>query len=147
MFVGANAGGAWPTLDDAHRQVSIDVSSESWLTALLPLHTYGSFSWDGLTVEGVGSTLEGVGRAAFFQNNLHSQINRMVQNSFGADNQLPIPLLARFNASKPLPAGNAGGLVKPFAERKDVWALANSDEVKAAQLTSWFQYYELRGLQ
>lgn len=71
----------------------------------------------------------------------------LIRTVFEAKSQDPIPLLARFGASKPKPSGDAGALVKPFVERKDVWVLANSDEVQAAQLTSWFQYYELRGLQ
>ena len=146
MFQSANVNAVWLTLNDVHRQTSIDVSSESWLTAPLPVHTYGSFSWDELTVNEVGISIKEAGQQVFNFNS-QNQIGAKVQKAFGADNQSPIPLLARFSASKPQPAGETGGLVKPFAERKDVWALAISDEVKAAQMTSWFQYYELRGLQ
>lgn len=146
MIFSANAGGSYPTLNEVHREASIDVSSESWLTALFPLQATGDFLWNGDTVGGVGVTLlNGASGSEFFSFQAKYQIEPMVRMAFHANT--PIPLLARFGAAKPQPAGEAGGLKKPFAERKDVWALAQSDEVQSAQLTSWFQYYELRGLQ
>ena len=149
MISSANAGGSMPTLNEVHRQASVDVSSESWLTALFPLRAVGDFQWDGFTYENTGvalpSSTKKIEKRA--RNGLPSQMDVMVIAAFQANTTAPIPLLARFGATKPQPAGEAGGLKKPFAERKDVWALAESDEVQSAQLTSWFQYYELRGLQ
>ena len=148
MISSANAGGSYPTLNEVHREASIDVSSESWLTTLFPLHAAGDFCWNGVTVGGVGvMLLNGTSGSEFFSFQAKYQIEPMVRMAFHANTPVPIPLLARFGAAKPQPAGEAGGLKKPFSERKDVWALAQSDEVQSAQLTSWFQYYELRGLQ
>lgn len=148
IILSANAGGSFPTLNEAHRQASVDVSSESWLTARFPLHAAGDFSWDGVPVGGVGVTLlGGTSNGEFFNSQAFQQMHQMVESAFQADTPTPIPLLARFGAAKPQPAGETGGLKKPFAERKDVWELAESDEVQSAQLTSWFMYYELRGLQ
>jgi len=148
MIFGADAGGSYPSNNEVHRQASIDVSSESWLTALFPLQATGDFSWNGDTAVGVGvKLLGGTSSGNFFNHQSFQQMHRMVKTAFQADTPTPIPLLARFGAAKPQPAGEAGGLKKPFSERKDVWALAQSDEVQSAQLTSWFQYYELRGLQ
>lgn len=142
MIMSANAGGSYPTLNEVHREASIDVSSESWLTTLFPLQAFGDFCWNDGVADSVGVTL-------FGSTGVHPQnpMQWRVQSAFQADTLTPIPLLARFGAAKPQPAGETGGLKKPFAERKDVWALAESDEVQSAQLTSWFQYYELRGLQ
>lgn len=147
IIYGANAGISFPTLNEVHRQVSVDVSSESWLTALFPLHAAGDFCWSGVTVGGVGVTRDGAGVIGYLGDQSRHKITTMVKAAFQADTSTPIPLLARFGAAKPQPAGEAGGLKKPFAERKDVWELAQSDEVQSAQLTSWFMYYELRGLQ
>lgn len=143
----ANAGFSFPTINEVHRQASIDVSSESWLTSLFPMHAAGDFCWNGVTVGGVGVTFESTDGGSFFNHQSRLQMEKMVKTAFQADALAPIPLLARFGASKPQPAGEAGGLKKPFAERKDVWALAQSDEVQSTNLTSWFQYYELRSLQ
>ena len=147
MIYGAHAGGSAPTLNEVHRQASIDVSSESWLTALFPLHAAGDFCWQEVMVSRAGMKLDGSDEGEFLDDaSMHTMV-LMVQSAFQANTPTPIPLLARFGAAKPQPAGEAGGLKKPFAERKDVWALAQSDEVQSAQLTSWFMYYELRGLQ
>lgn len=144
----SNIRGSLPTVNEAHRQASIDVSSESWLTTELPLQVTGDFFWNEATSGGVGVYVESTnGLPMALNHQSWSQMSAMVKPILKADTQAPIPLLARFGASKPQPAGETGGLKKPFAERKDVWALAQSDEVHAAQLTSWFQYYELRGLQ
>lgn len=132
---------------EAHRKVSIDVASESWLMACFPVQAGGDFSWDEVHLSGLGLTLNSVGSMEFMGGHFFNVIGASIKTAFEAKSQAPIPLLARFGASKPRPAGQAGALVKPFVERKDVWVLANSDEVQAAQLTSWFQYYELRGLQ
>lgn len=160
MIYGANAGYSYPTVNEVHRQASVDVSSESWLTTLFPLQTAGNFSWDEVLLPGIGTALDGTGGARFLGNEWVGVLARMIKATFQTeapttitlfdvpvDRPAPIPLLARFGAAKPQPAGEAGGLKKPFSERKDVWALAQSDEVQSAQLTSWFQYYELRGLQ
>jgi len=148
MISSANAGGSMPTLREVHQQVSIDVSSESWLTTLFPLRAVGDFFWNGFTLEKCGVVLSDSSNSGVSLNRLPwRELTTMVKAAFQADTSTPIPLLARFGAVKPQPAGEAGGLKKPFAERKDVWALAESDEVQSAQLTSWFQYYELRGLQ
>jgi hypothetical protein len=148
MTAYARAGGSFPAINEVHRQASVDVSSESWLTSLFPLHAVGTFSWNGVTMSGVGVTLQGgASSGKFFSDQVLHEINQLVQSAFQANTPTPIPLLARFGAAKPRPAGAAGGLKKPFAERKDVWELAESDEVQSAQLTSWFMYYELRGLQ
>jgi len=142
MIMEINAGNSYPTLNEVHRQASIDVSSETWLTPLFPLQAFGDFCWNDGAADSVGVTIFGSPR-------VHSQnpMQWRVKSAFKADTPTPIPLLARFGATKPQPAGETGGLKKPFSERKDVWALAESDEVQSAQLTSWFQYYELRGLQ
>jgi predicted ATP-binding protein involved in virulence len=146
MIASANAGGSMPTLNEVHQQASIDVSSESWLTSQFPLRTIGDFIWDGFTLEGVGVALsDSTNSGTSLRLSSGSQLAIAVKMAFRANT--PIPLLARFGATKPQPAGETGGLKKPFSERKDVWALAQSDEVQSAQLTSWFQYYELRGLQ
>ena len=147
MVFSAYAGGSMPILNEVHRQSSIDVSSESWLTTLFPLHAYGDFCWNEASVSGVGVMLGSTGGGDFIDHQSVGKMTTMVKAAFQADTSTPIPLLARFGAAKPQPAGEAGGLKKPFAERKDVWALAQSDEVQSAQLTSWFMYYELRGLQ
>jgi len=145
----ANAGSPFPINSEVHRQASVDVSSESWLTPLFPLQATGNFDWNGVTMCGIGVALGSTGNTSIISiNNLpRHQIDMQVKAALQPDSRAPIPLLARFGASKPMPAGETGGLKKPFAERKDVWSLAQSDEVNAAQLTSWFQYYELRGLQ
>ncbi|MEY4978015.1 MAG: hypothetical protein RLZZ352_285 [Pseudomonadota bacterium] len=160
MIFSAGAGGSMPTLNEVHRQASVDVSSESWLTALFPLQAAGTFSWDEVLLPGIGTALDGTGGATFLGNQLVEVLARRIKATFQTeaptvitlldfpvDRPTPIPLLARFGATKPQPAGETGGLKKPFSERKDVWTLAQSDEVQSAQLTSWFQYYELRGLQ
>ncbi len=160
MIRSANVSGSYPTLNEVHRQASVDVSSESWLTALFPLHAAGDFCWNEVTVRGIGVALDSTGGTPFLGREWVERLNRLVTTAFQtdvpttiplldfpADTPSPIPLLARFGAAKPQPAGETGGLKKPFAERKDVWALAQSDAVQSAQLTSWFQYYELRGLQ
>ena len=147
LIVSANISPSPATVNEVHRQASIDVASESWLAPQFPLHAAGDFCCDGISVGGVGLTLEGTGRAGFLNHQSWNQMDSMVKAAFQANAQTPIPLLARFGASKPQPAGEAGGLKKPFAERKDVWALAQSDEVHSDKLTSWFQYYELRSLQ
>jgi len=144
----ANIRGSLPAVNEVHRQASIDVSSESWLTPQLPLQVTGDFFCNEATSGGIGVTFDGsAGSPMAVNQHKWNQMSMMVKPAFLAETLTPIPLLARFGASKPQPAGETGGLKKPFVERKDVWALAQSDEVHAAQLTSWFQYYELRGLQ
>ena len=147
LIESARAGNSIPTINELHRQASIDVSSESWLTTLFPLRAAGDFCWDGDRVGGVGITLNSIGTSDSTDIHSWNAMAAWVGAAFQADTSTPIPLLARFGAAKPQPAGEAGGLKKPFGERKDVWALAQSDEVQSAQLTSWFMYYELRGLQ
>jgi hypothetical protein len=148
MLLSANVGGSIPTLNEVHRQASIDVASESWLTMQFPLHAFGDFCWDGVTLKELGSKLTGsTGGGEIFSGHSWGEILSNVKDVFQATTSTPIPLLARFGAAKPQPTGETGGLKKPFAERKDVWALTQSDEVQSAHLTSWFQYYELRGLQ
>lgn len=147
MIMEVNAGNSYPTLNEVHRHASVDVASESWLTALFPLLATGDFFWNGDTVQGIGVALDSTGGAKSIGYEWATRTRMTVQATFRTSAPTPIPLLARFGAAKPQPAGETGGLKKPFAERKDVWALAESDEVQSAQLTSWFQYYELRGLQ
>lgn len=147
MIYGANAGYSYPTVNEVHRQASVDVSSESWLTTLFPLQAAGNFSWNGGIVLGIGAALDSTGEPNWMGHDWVYRVGMLVKTAFQASVPTPIPLLARFGATKPQPVGETGGLKKPFSERKDVWALAQSEEVQSAQLTSWFQYYELRGLQ
>ena len=133
MISSANAGGSMPTLREVHQQVSIDVSSESWLTTLFPLRAVGDFFWNGFTLEKCGVVLSDSSNSGVSLNRLPwRELTTMVKAAFQADTSTPIPLLARFGAAKPQPAGETGGLKKPFSERKDVWALAQSDEVQSA---------------
>ncbi|TXT39945.1 MAG: hypothetical protein FD135_1761 [Comamonadaceae bacterium] len=57
----ANVGGSFPIINEVHRQASIDVSSESWLTPLFPLHAAGDFCWSGVTVSSIGLMLGNTG--------------------------------------------------------------------------------------
>lgn len=143
ITISVNAGGGFPPITEAYRKASIDISSESWLTTQLPLQALGRFLLNGTELN-VGTALDNTGAGKSIN---HPKLKELVQKSFESTSIAPIPLLARFGASKPQPIGEAGSLKKPFVERKDVWALAQSDTVNAAGLTSWFQYYELRGLQ
>lgn len=148
----AHSGVGYPFSPDReiHKKISIDVASDSWLTPIFPLEIASHLSWNGRILEDVGLGWKGLGKIMgenLFNGQPLNELLQLVQNTFQGEASSPIPLLARFGASKPQPIGEAGSLKKPFVERKDVWALAQSDTVNAAGLTSWFQYYELRGLQ
>ncbi len=114
---------------------------------MFPLQAGGDFCWNGATFGRIGVTLSSTGENRWLDTQPLTEIEPMVKAAFQSDALTPIPLLARFGASKPQSTGGAGALQKPFEERKDIWSLAQADEVQAAKLTSWFQYYELRGLQ
>ncbi len=144
LILCATSNVSYPPLSEVYRKASIDVSSELWLTTQLPLKADGNFEWDGIKLNGIGMTLDHRGKGHSFE---YRSLRTLVEKSFLSVILTAIPLIARFGASKPSLIGEAGVIKKPFLERKDVWALAQSDTVNAAGLTSWFQYYELRGLQ
>jgi AAA domain, putative AbiEii toxin, Type IV TA system/AAA domain len=138
----------WLTDMDVRKTASIDVSANSWLVACFPVKTSGDFRLNKLEHKGSGQLMQdGFGRVSHTDENTLETLNMTMTRCLKADGHLAIPLLARFGASKPAISEDAGALSIPFVERNEVWALAASDVTDANKLTSWFRYYELRGLQ
>ena len=143
--------GALPTLKDVHRSDSVEVSPVSWQTAPLPqlpqfpLHAVGSFSLGHVEEGCVGITLRRTESSCHPDVIPWNQVGASVQAAFQSNASTSIPLIARFGIAAPCSEW-VDDLSPPFAELKDVWARAQSDEVQLADLTRWFKYYELRGL-
>lgn len=133
---------------DVRKAPSLDISANTWLEARFPVQALGDFQFADRVFSGQGQKKEDAGGSSSF-GNLHGadSLTSQLKTVFNVDTVASIPLLARFGASKPAAAQDAGALAKPLSARKDVWALLTSDQADANKLTSWFQYYELRSLQ
>jgi AAA domain, putative AbiEii toxin, Type IV TA system/AAA domain len=133
---------------DVRKAPSLDIAANTWLEARFPVQALGDFQFADRVFSGQGQKkADSGGHPWFGDRHGKDSLTLQLTAAFHSESVEPISLFARFGASKPTPAKEAGALVKPFSERKDVWKLLVSDEANSNTLTSWFQYYELRSLQ
>jgi predicted ATP-binding protein involved in virulence len=66
---------------------------------------------------------------------------------FDPANTEPLPIIARFGASKPKGNGNSSAVERPFEQKQQIWSMSSDDVSDVQSLAQWFQYNELRKLQ
>ncbi len=137
---------------EARRADNVDPAGEKWQTPVYPC-------WIKLRLSSVREATTILGRErtpsgeqVFVTNDPQTMDgwNFASQKSaawFDPASTTPIPIIARFGATKPAGDTTSGLVQRPFEQRQQVWALASSDTTSIQSLAQWFQYNELRRLQ
>lgn len=137
---------------EVRRVDNVDPAGEKWRTPVYPC-------WIKLRVSGLVSDQMVFGREkkpsteqVFVDDDPQTMAgwHFAIQQSgrwFDPANAEPIPIIARFGASKPKGGGISTAVQRPFEQKQQVWALSSDDVPNIQSLAEWFQYNELRKLQ
>jgi hypothetical protein len=146
IAVGANSPRHSFDFADVHQSRSTDESNEVWMLSKYPASLMGDIDFFE-EQHSVGLKLDAVHREKLI---CESSVGLAVAvKGWFAENEKgkAIPLLAFYSAIKPSGSDVAGAISRPFEQRHQTWRIAGDGHLNVQQLTAWFQYYELRGLQ
>jgi AAA domain, putative AbiEii toxin, Type IV TA system/AAA domain len=142
---------------DVRRTSSVDVADEQWQSKYYPCESFSNIEifqpgsnimqWAG--VIGAVKHSENYPSWEYRTPNVSAhQAKPIFEDFFNESNTQVIPLVARYDAIKPVLGQPSNSVAKPFQQKKDILSqIFNPAALNTGTLASWFQHYALRGLQ